>query len=110
MRKYGREDVDYATWYTPWMKTLADQYTKEQLEQRLYGADKDAGKAAQTHLRAIERTSSMQGASAARAHSRNTVAAAGELKGALSGALEIHELFPEHANQGANDVRLQSGY
>jgi len=96
MRKYGREDVDYATWYTPWMKTLA-QHTKEQLEQRLYGAAKDAGKAAQTHLRAIERTSSMQSASAARAHSRNTVAAAGELNGALSGALEIHELFPEHA-------------
>lgn len=50
----------------------------------------------------------MQSASAARAHSRNTVAAAGELKGALSGALEIHELFPEHAkaanSTGANDA------
>ena len=98
-RKYGREDVEYSTWYTPWMKTLAAQYSREQLEAQICGAGKEAAQAAKTHLRAIERTASMQGSSAARAHGRNAVAAAGERKLSINGAIEIHELFPEHAKQ-----------
>ncbi len=101
MRKYGREDVDYATWYTPWMKMLAAQYTLEQLIAQLNGTGREASKAAKTHLRAIERTGSMQGASAARAHGRNSVAAAGDRMAAISGAIEIHELFPEYAHHQA---------
>jgi hypothetical protein len=39
----------------------------------------------------------MSGQSARRAHARNCVAAAGDELIAIRGAIEIHELFPEHA-------------
>lgn len=97
MRQYGREDVDFETWYSPWMKSLAATRTVAELERALYGAQKEAGKAARSHLRAVESTASMGGQSARRAHARNVTAAAGDYAIALDGALEIHELFPEHA-------------
>lgn len=96
MRQYGREDVDYETWYSPWMKQLARTYTREQLENRYCGASHDAERAARVHLRAIDATHSMAGCSARRAHARNVTAALGEEKIAIAGALEIYDLFPEH--------------
>lgn len=98
-RKYGRDDVDYDTWYNPWMKQLALRYTRDELEDQLYGAGREAKRAAGAHLRAIEKTTSMRGRSQARAQTRNVAAAAGDFKIALDGALEIHDLFPEHAKQ-----------
>lgn len=97
MRKYEREDVEYASFYTSWMKDLAAIYSRNDLESMLHGTAKEAGKAARQHLAPIERTGSMQGNSSRRAHTRNVTAAAGEKRIAISGALEIHELFPEHA-------------
>lgn len=97
MRQYGREDVEYASFYSSWMKDLAQQNTMPELETMLYGAAKTANVAARQHLAAIERTGSMQGNSSARAHRRNVTAAAGELRIAVAGAIEIHDLFPEHA-------------
>lgn len=96
-RQYGRDDVVYETWYSPWMKQLARLHTRAELERQLYGARRDAEADARSHLRAIEATSSMQSQSARRAHSRNVMAAAGDRAIALNGALEIHDLFPEHA-------------
>lgn len=96
MRQYGRDDVDYETWYSPWMKRLALSNTREELELRLHGCKADAERAGMVHLRAIEATTSMTGCSARRAHARNVVAAAGDTAIALRGALEIYELFPEH--------------
>ena len=99
-RQYGREDVDYTTWYSDWMKALARQNTIEELEAMLCGKQREASKAAASHHRAIQRSTSMNSNSAARAHARNSTAAAGESAIAIRGALEIHELFPEHAKQG----------
>jgi hypothetical protein len=96
-RKYGRDDVDFDTWYSPWMKQLASTKSREDLVRLRFGAKREAASAARSHLRAVEATHSMTGASARRAHSRNVVAAAGDYAIALDGALEIHDLFPEHA-------------
>lgn len=97
MRQYTREDIDFETWYSPWMRGLAANYTRAELERRLNGASQDGARATAAHERAIRATGSMAGQSQRRAHARNSAAAAGDLAIALTGALEIHELFPEHA-------------
>lgn len=99
MRQYGRDDIDYETWYTPWMKLLAKTCSKESLEGKLFGNSLNAKKAGLYHLRAIEGSCSMQGNSSRRASTRNAVAALGEFGISLRGALEIYELFPEKTKE-----------
>lgn len=96
-RQYGREDVDYSTWYSEWSRLLAKRLTRPELEKRLGVVSTELGRATQSHLGAIQASASMTGCSQRRAQTGNVVAAAGEERLALSGALEIHELFPEHA-------------
>jgi hypothetical protein len=99
-RQYGRSDVDFETWYSSWMKSLATQFTRDELENKRYVVKREALKAGASHLRAIESSTSMTSNSARRAHARNVVAAAGDYAIALDGAIEIHDLFPEHAKSG----------
>lgn len=96
IRNYGRDDVEYSTWYSRWMKDLARTKTRKELESLLGVSAMHAKAGAAAHLRAIDATSSMGGQSQRRAHSRNVMAAAGEYRIAISGALEIYDLFPEH--------------
>ena len=96
-RQYGRSDVDFDAFYSDWMKRLAAQYSKGELEARLPGKCADVARSTAAHLRAIDATTSMKGQSSRRAHTRNCAAAAGEELMAIRGAIEIHELFPEHA-------------
>lgn len=97
MRQYTREDVSYATFYNPSMKRLALAHTRKELEGRFGIAGGEALAQAHCHLRAVERSASMSGNSGARARTRAGVEVAGQLKIDLAGALEIHDLFPEHA-------------
>lgn len=97
MRNYSREEIDYSTWYSSWMKSLAKDHTINELQVMLNGNDKTLKSATKSHLSAIEKTASMQGRSQHRAQSRNCAAAAGDKAIAIAGAIEIHELFPEHA-------------
>ena len=97
--QYTRNDVDFETWYSSWMKQLAKSYTVKELEIKLYGAKSEAEKSSRNHLRAIQRTHSMSSNSQARAHARNITAAAGDYAIALRGAIEIHQLFPEQAKR-----------
>lgn len=101
MRQYGRDDVDYSTFYSPWMRQLALRLPRAELEKRLHGTAGVARMAGDSHRRAIEATGSMQGQSSRRAHARNVVAACGDLAIALRGAIEIYELFPEHTHEAA---------
>ncbi|MGN6206027.1 hypothetical protein [Humibacter sp.] len=96
-RQYGREDVDYTTWYSEWARRLAKQHTADEIRSLLGQAGADVARAAASHGRAIAATTSMTSQSQRRAQTRNVVAATGEYRIALRGALEIHELFPEHA-------------
>lgn len=100
-RQYGRGDVEYATWYSSWMKALALLHTADELRQLERGASADALRGARSHLRAIQKTGSMTGNSQARAHARNVTSAAGDFGIAIRGAIEIHELFPEFAKSAA---------
>lgn len=107
-RQYGRNDVDYDTWYSDWMKRLAKDYSREQLERKLHGTKREAKRAAESHLKAIEASGSMQSNSQRRAQARNVTAAKGDEAIALRGALEIHELFPEHAHQSVPDAAINA--
>lgn len=102
MRKYGRADIDYETWYSSWMKQLAINYTRQQLEDSLNGTRSDIKRATNSHLRAIDATGSMTGCSGRRAKTRNIVGAIGDAAIALRGALEIYDLFPEHTAAGVS--------
>jgi hypothetical protein len=100
-RQYGREDVSFDTWYSAWSKLLAKTYTRAELEKRA-GIASDAGsKAARSHLRAIQATHSMTSQSQRRAQTGNVSRAVGEERMAITGALEIYDLFPEHTKAAA---------
>ena len=101
IRQYGRQDVNYDTWYSQWMKDLARNNSRAEIEKLLGRKTKEVAAAASAHLRAIDATTSMTSQSARRAHARNAVAAAGEYRAALNGALEIYDLFPEYTKEAA---------
>lgn len=96
IRKNGRDDVDLTTWYSSQSKQIAKSTKRVEIEKSLGITFSDLAQSTRTHLRAIERTHSMTSQSQARAQSRNVVAAQGEHRSALLGALEIYDLFPEH--------------
>jgi len=95
-RQYNRDDINYDTWYTEWMKLIAKTKTMAEIKKELGIVDIEVSKAAKVHHRAIEKSTSMQSNSSGRAQSRNSLSGASEYKSALRGALEIYELFPEH--------------
>lgn len=99
MRQYGREDVEYEAWYSDWAKTLATRYSRAEIETQLGITQAELSRSTHAHEAAIKATASMSGCSQRRAQARNCVAAAGEYRLALKGALEIHELFPEFAKR-----------
>jgi len=41
-RQYTRDDIDFETWYSPWMKLLARSYTAEELQAKLHDAEAQA--------------------------------------------------------------------
>ena len=95
-RQYGRDDVNYDTWYTDWMKQLAKKHTRAELETMLGIRSAEVKKAARSHLKAIERSGSNLQNSSRRASTWNATAVAYDYRVAIDGALEIYDLFPEH--------------
>jgi hypothetical protein len=100
-RQYGHDDIQFDTWYSDWMKRLAMAHSRDELEQMLAGTMSESKRASAAHLAAIKGSTSMHGNASRRANSRNVVAASGDTMIAIKGAIEIHELFPEHAKQSA---------
>jgi hypothetical protein len=98
-RQYGREDVDYHTWYSDWMKMLARTKTRQELQEMYYGAAKEGKSAATSRLHALEQSGSQYSKSSVRASLGNVVRASGDTKIAIDGALEIYELFPEYTKE-----------
>jgi len=105
MRQYEREDVNYETWYSPWMRMLAKNNTLAELEAKLNGNRYQHKKESAAHLRAIESRvrGSMQTAAMRTAKAMNVSGARGEERLAIDGAIEIYALFPEHTKEGANE-------
>lgn len=102
-RQYGRYDVDYETWYSDWSKQMAKKHTRDELMAMLPGVQADTSRAAVSHGRIVGRTTSMDSLSQARAQMGNVVRANSERASAITSALEIHDLFPEHAKGGDDD-------
>ena len=85
--------------YTPHEQQLAKIHTRAELEKmhgKLLGAQ--PGNSA-SHLRAIEKTTSMQSNSQARAQTGNVVRANYEQRQFYNHALEIHDHYPEKSKQ-----------
>ena len=81
--------------YSEFSRQLAKNYTKKELEKQLAKIEKELQSATDSHLKAINRSISMQSQSQSRAMNRNRVSFAGQRKRDLQNALEIHEYYPE---------------
>ena len=90
-RQYEREDVDYDTWYKHHEKHLAANYSITELQEMLGDAKGGAHRQAMINLESNNR------AGYEAAQSWNATAGDGDEAIAIRAALEIHELFPEHA-------------
>jgi len=99
------EIIDYETRYSEYSKSLAKNYSKSELEKSIAKIETEMPRATSAHLRAIEKTSSMQSNSQHRAKSRQVVDGLADEKRSLLAALEICELFPEHAQDGYGTQR-----
>lgn len=97
MIKYTSADVDYNTWYSEWAKRLALTTSRIELETRLMREQSKSTKLANSHLNAVNKTTSMVSNSQRRAQTRNSLAANYDLIMALKSAVEIYELFPEYS-------------
>jgi DNA repair protein RadC/predicted ABC-type ATPase len=86
--------------YNDWARRLAQTSTKEGIESRLTQLNGKKGKLAQSHLNAINKTSSMQSNSQRRAQTGNSVRANYEERNALENALEIYKYYPEKTKEG----------
>jgi hypothetical protein len=93
-------ELNYETWYPDWSKQLALQYTKAELIDEFEKVGGALRASTASHLRAIEKSTSMQGNSQHRAQARNVVASQGEYKINLGCALDIYKNFPEHTKEG----------
>lgn len=96
MRQYTKEDIDYNVWYSDWAKRLALTNSLEDLKTKLTQADSKRNSLSSSHLKAIEKSTSMTSNSQRRAQTRNSMSGNYELYTALISAIEIYELFPEY--------------
>lgn len=94
--------------YSDWSRQLAKNYSRAELESRLRKLGGELERSTAAHLRAIERTSSMQSQSQARAQTGNVVRANGEERMALQNALEIYDNYPERTKEGAAPPQVKT--
>ena len=85
--------------YTAFAHRLAKTCTRQEITRRLVKAEADSDKAGGSHLRAIERSTSMQSNSQSRAQTGNVVRGNYEERQALRDALEIYDYYPEKTKQ-----------
>ena len=93
------EVKDYNTWYSPYSKHLAITYTKEYLSSMLKNIEDELKLATDSHLRAIEKSRSMQSNSWNRAQSGSVVRHLSSEKLSILSALEIFDTFPQYAKK-----------
>lgn len=83
--------------YSPWARQLAKTTSRKELQKELKLCDSQRERLSASHLKAIEKTASMSGCSSRRAATRNSMTGNYERFVAVKNALEIHDLYPEHA-------------
>ena len=86
--------------YSHFSRRLAETKTNEDLQKMLGEEDYKTAKLVTSHLRAIEKTTSMQSNSQRRAHSRNSLGLNYDNKSAIKNALEIYKYYPLKTKEG----------
>jgi len=86
--------------YNDWSRLLAKNHTLKELEAMLGKSSTELKKSTKSHLNAIEKSTSMQGNSQARAQSGNSVTGNYEKKYAVENAIEIYKYYPERTLEG----------
>ena len=86
--------------YTAYARQLAKKHTRKELEAMLQGGNATQEAYAIQHLAAIKKTTSMQSNAARRANARNKLSAQYTKINAIRNAIEIHDVWPEHAKGG----------
>lgn len=92
--------------YSNWSREMAKNYTRAELEKRLAKVDGQRGSLAASHLRAVEKTTSMTGNSQRRAQSRNAMVGNYEEYQAVKNALELYDFYPEKTKEGRSGGAL----
>lgn len=85
--------------YSDWSRLIASNYTKEEIETVIYGTERKRASLGKSHLNAINKSTSMQSNSQARAQTGNFFRANYEKLNAHENALELHEFYPEKCKQ-----------
>jgi len=85
--------------YSDWSRLIAYNYTKEEIETVIYGAQSKRSSLAKSHLNAINKSTSMQSNSQARAQTGNSFRGNYEKLNAYENALEIHDNYPDKSKQ-----------
>ena len=91
--------------YSDWSRRLAKNYTRAELEAKLGKTEGAREGLANSHRRAVEKTTSMTSQSQRRAQSRNAMTGNYEENQALKNALEIHDNYPEKAKGKKEEAR-----
>jgi hypothetical protein len=86
--------------YSEWSRQIARSSTRKEIEKELGICDCQRGKLGESHLAAIEKTTSMQSNSQRRAQSGNVLRGNYERMQAYKNALEIYDYYPEKSKEG----------
>jgi len=95
--------------YSDWSRQLARNNTQEELQKQLAKLKGEQVKNKASHLRAIDKTTSMQSNSQHRAQSGNVVRGNYERRSAIENALEVHKYYPEKA-KGVNENKINKSF
>lgn len=86
--------------YSDWSRLIAKNYTRAEIEKEVGITNNARGKLADSHRRAIEKSTSMQSSAQGRAQSGNAMRGNYERFNAHKNALEIYDYYPEKTKEG----------
>lgn len=86
--------------YSDWSRQIAKHYTREEIEKEFNKCARQRGKLAESSLKSIQKTTSMQSNSQRRAQSGNALTGNYERMQAYKNALEIYDYYPEKTKEG----------
>lgn len=93
------EKIEYRK-YSKWAQQIASTTSKRDIEKEIRETNNRREKYATSHLNAIERSTSMQSNSQARAQTGNVMRANYDTMVAYENALEIYKNYPQHTKDG----------
>jgi hypothetical protein len=87
--------------YSAWSRQIAQNYTRKEIEKEIGLADGKRAGLGKSATAAVDRTTSMQSNSQARAQTSNALRGNWERLNAYQNALELYDFYPEKTKEGA---------